>query len=91
MADDAVAGLDGGNAFADFHDGGSGFVSEQVREELVRSFGALDLIELRAADAAAQDFDQDLAKPERRRLDFLDHEGVLEFDENGGAESHRME
>ena len=39
MADDAVAGLDGGDAFTNFLDYGSGFVAEEVGEEALRSKG----------------------------------------------------
>src|SRR5207245_11283885 len=90
MADDAVAGFDRRDAFAALDDGGGGFVAEEVGQEFIGAFGAFDFIELRAADAAAENLDEHLAEAKRRRFDFLDHQRFLELDENGGFESQGL-
>ena len=88
MADDAVARLHRRHPFAAFNHDSGRLVAQQVGKEFVRAFRALDLVDLRAADAAAQDLDQDLTEPQRRRLDLLDHQGLLQLDQDGGFKLH---
>ena len=61
---------------------------EQVRQELVRPFGSIDFIDLRTADAAAEDFDQHLAEPQRWRLDLLDDQRLFQLQQDCGFEFH---
>ena len=88
MADNAVAGFDRGDAFARLQDDSGRFVAEEVGQEFVRAFGAFDFVDLRATDSAADDPDQHLAEAKRRGFDFLDHQRLLQFNENGGFEFH---
>ena len=50
-------------------------VTQQVRQELIGAFGALDLVDLGAADAAVLHLDQHLAEAQAvGRLDFRELE-----------------
>ena len=88
VADDAVAGLHARHAFTNLLHGGRRLMAEQVREEFVRALRALDLVDLRATDAAAMNLDQDLSEAQRAGLDLFDGERLLQLGENGGSEFH---
>ena len=61
------------DARADLEHGRRGLVAEQVRQELVRALGGLDLVDLRAADRRVVHLDQHLADVERfGQLDLVD-------------------
>ena len=86
---DLVVGLDGADAFADFqHDAGP-LVAQQVRQEAIGPFDAVDLADLRAADAAGEDLDQHLAHGRPGDFDFLQHQRGLLLDEDCGESFHR--
>ena len=79
---DLVVGLDRADAFADFqHDAGP-LVAQQVRQEAIGPFDAVDLADLRAADAAGEDFDQHLAHGRPGHFDFLQHQRGLLLDQD---------
>ena len=70
----SIAGLYGRDARSDFEHTCRRFVTEKMRQKLVRSLGGGDLVELRAADRRIQHLHQHLADAERlRERDFIDN------------------
>src|ERR1051325_1218337 len=54
-----------------------------MRKEAIRTFSALDLVQLRAADAAIADLHENLAEGEfARQLHAADHQRVALLDQN---------
>src|SRR3989338_7474051 len=62
MHDHAVVGFNAHNTLSNGQDGGRTFMAQKVRQEFIRTLGPLDFIELRSADPAVMDTDQDLSK-----------------------------
>jgi hypothetical protein len=85
MEDDAVAGLDVADFRPDLHDDAPALVAEQVRQEAIRPFDAVNFAQLRAADAADVDLDQDLSVAEGRDFHLVEHEGMFLFNKNCGG------
>jgi hypothetical protein len=79
-----------GDLRAGLDDHAAALVAEQVREVFVGALDALDLTELRAADAAGADLDEDLAVAEGGELDLVDQERLALFNKNGGGSLHGM-
>ena len=84
MHDDGIARFHPPNAFAGFEHGRGGLVAKQVGKEFVRPLHAIDLAELCTADPAALHAHQNLAVSQRRNLDFLQHQRLLQFHQHGG-------
>src|SRR5579862_2075966 len=88
MEDDVVALFYMQDARPRFEDNAAAFVAEEVGQEFVLSLYAGDLAQLRAADAAAMDFYENLPARERRDFDLVHYEGRVEFFENRRARFH---
>jgi hypothetical protein len=73
--DYVIARLDAGDAGADLEDDGTAFVAKEMGEIFVGALDAGDFAELRAADAAAIDLDEDLTAIERGDFDFVNDKG----------------
>ena len=68
-----------------FQDDAAALMAEQVGQETVRAFDAVNFPELRPANAADVDLDKDLSVAQRRNLHLVEHEGMLLFNQNGGG------
>ncbi len=90
MADHAVARFDVANFRADFAHRRTGFVAEQVRQPFVRSFHAVNLTDLRAANARGMNFHKHLAVAQRRYFHFIEDKWLALFNQYGGGSFHPL-
>lgn len=88
MANHAIAGRDMCHIPCDLQNDAAGFVAKKVREKFVRSFHAVDLAELGAADAGGVDFDENLSALEARHFDLVDDQRGVLRNQNGGRGFH---
>src|SRR5262245_25874260 len=85
MQHDTITFGDGLDARADVEHGGRPFVPQEMWKKLVRTFRALNLVDLGAADATVMNLDQHL--PERQlagQIEVRHDERFVELDENRG-------
>ena len=85
MADHPVSGCDMRHVRANFKNDSPSFMSEKMREELIRTLDPIDLTNLRPADARGVNIDEDLSAFERRNFDLVDDQRCALFDQNGGG------
>jgi hypothetical protein len=85
MADHPVSGCDMRHVRANLKNDSPSFMSEKMREELIRTLDPIDLTNLRPADARGVDFHQNLPPLESRELDLVDDQRCALFDQNGGG------
>ena len=91
MQNDMVPGLDAGDALPYPLDDAGALVTEEVREEFIRAFGGLDLVDLGAADSAVVKADMNLTEGKLlRHFEFGDFERGVGLDENGGEHERNL-
>ena len=88
--DHVVAGGDEGDTVADALDDTRALVAEDARRVAGR-VGARRRVQIRVADTARGEADENLACPRLGEVDLLDGERASELLENGGADLHRRE
>jgi len=82
-----VAGLDAGDAGADFDDDAAAFMAEHGREDAFRIIAA-ERERVGVADAGRGDLHQHLARLGRRDVDFDDLQRLARFEGNGRTAFH---
>jgi hypothetical protein len=88
VADHAITCRDVGDLGPDLEDNRPGLMAQQMWKKLVRTFDTLDLADLRSANARGMNLHKHLPALERRQLDFIYHERLALFDQNGSRRFH---
>jgi hypothetical protein len=88
VADHAITCRDVGDLGPDLEDNRPGLMAQQMWKKLVRTFNAIDLADLRSANARGMNLHEHLPALERRHFDFIDDQRLALFDQNGSGRFH---